>query len=224
MPQPNDPDLNDLMSIPDPFAASPSALADAKPNPEWWPASPTRSRMRLRRWVGFTSAVAMEAILVYGMGWRDQNPLSSWVFVAGIAIPFVSAAVLVALATREKFHLRVSLAWVLPAAFVAFAALTLASHGNGDSAFASIAACLVATTLFTAGPATIGLATLRHSFAIGASWRTAAISMAAGLTGVAAIRMHCANDAFAHVLIGHGNALVLVVVLMLTLGTRITRA
>jgi hypothetical protein len=204
-------DLNRLADIRDPFtedARAPVRPMDPSPPGD----SPTRSRVRSAR------AIALAAALLYDVAWlvfRERRPdlaaapLGS--LVLGVAIPLAAAGVALGAAMRSGPRgLGVAagrMATLAAAAPVLFAVATFfsAPAGASDGLFWRHAVnCMTVTAILALGPMALALWAFRRAFAAAATWRTAAIGVAAGALAAATMSLACPDTAASHVVIAHG--------------------
>jgi hypothetical protein len=73
--------------------------------------------------------------------------------------------------------------------------------------------CFDITVAWVAVPLLCAAITLRGAFAAGARWRSALVGAGIGLFAGATMNLHCPNVAPAHMLLGHGLAVVVAAVL-----------
>lgn len=222
MTSPLDPD--DLFDVPDPFAASGSPAAPpTPPDVDAWPSSPTRARTRAIRVAAVVGAVACEALLVSMMGLRSAVARDALLLGVAVALPAATALAVVVAARSQGSH-RGRVAVTLVASLVVFAITTgITVRGGGDWLDETLE-CIMGTSLMAFGPALLAILAMRRAFVAGATLRTAALGIGAGLLGAAATRLYCPNDVFGHVMVGHGSPILLAAVLAALLGTRLTRA
>jgi hypothetical protein len=215
-------DPREFLDVPDPFASDNGAHLRA-PDVDALPPSPTRSRTRVVRLGALGAAIVCEAMFISLMGLRDTATLSYRVVGYGIALPLAVAAVALGVLQKSASRRDRVLA-AIAGGVVVFFATTLLAQAPGDESLPGMVRCIVGGGMMAAGPALLAVFAMRRAFATGATWRTAALGLASGLIGAAATRLYCPNDAFAHVLIGHGAPILLAVVAAAALGPRFTRA
>ena len=87
-----------------------------------------------------------------------------------------------------------------------------------------ILVCFDLTVVWAAVPLLAAAVVLRGAFAAGARWRSALLGGAVGLFAGATMNLHCPNVAPAHVVIGHGLAVLLAALLGAFALTHRTRA
>jgi negative regulator of sigma F NrsF-like protein len=112
---------------------------------------------------------------------------------------------------RSGMGVRVALAWL-----AMLAALVAGGHELArDPAFMPRArACLIVGVLTAVVPAALGLVVLRRAVELG-GWRLGAIvGGAAGALGALCLQLHCANGHLAHVVVAHGGAALIPVLLL----------
>jgi hypothetical protein len=141
----------------------------------------------------------------------------------GVVLPLASAALALGVVqTSASRKRRVLTAFAVGVGV--FLGTTLLASAPGDESARGILGCILASSMMALGPVLLAIFSMRHAFATGATWRTAALGLASGLIGAAATRLFCPNDALAHVLLGHGAAVFLAVVAAAAIGPRFTRA
>lgn len=104
---------------------------------------------------------------------------------------------------RRAAAARVGLTWL-----VMVAALVVAGHDatRDPALLASARACLLVGTMTALVPALLALVTLRRAVELG-GWRLGAvIGGAGGALGALCLELHCANTHLAHVVLAHGGA------------------
>ena len=217
-------DPKDLLDIPDPFAAS-KRTGDplAPPDVSAWPSSPTRPRTRGVRVVAVVAAVAFELLLVWKMGLRSGGGFGPSLVGVAVLLPTV-AVVLLLSAVRTSASRRGHVLGVVALAALVFVVTTLLTGGEGESSLVGMGRCVVGTSMMAAGPAVLAILAMRHAFVTGASLRTAALGVGAGVLAAAATRLYCPNDGLGHVLVSHGLPIALAAAFAVALGTRVTRA
>jgi len=107
---------------------------------------------------------------------------------------------------RSAAGARVALAWV-----VMLAALVTAGHDatRDPALMASTRACLLLGTMTALVPAALCLVALRRAVELG-GWRVGAVvGGAAGALGAGLLELHCANTHLWHVVLAHGGAALL---------------
>jgi negative regulator of sigma F NrsF-like protein len=105
---------------------------------------------------------------------------------------------------------RVGLTWL-----VMLAALIMAGHdaARDPSLMASARACLLVGIMTALVPATLCLLALRRAVELG-GWRIGAVvGGAAGALGALCLELHCANTHLGHVVLAHGGAALVPVLL-----------
>ena len=215
-------DPRDLVDIHDPYASE-DRTALKVPDVKALPASPIRSQTLAVRLGALSAMIVCEVALVGVTGLRDKATVTSPVVAWGVVLPLASAAFAFAvLQTSSMRRTRVFTAIALGA--FAFVASTLLARASGDESMRGMVGCVIGGGMMTAGPLMLAIFSMRHAFVTGATWRTAALGLASGLIGAAAVRLHCPNDAFVHVLAAHGAPILLVMLVAGLLGPRFTRA
>jgi Negative regulator of sigma F len=220
-------DLHRLRDIPDPF---PGAAAPA-PRPPTLPASsPTRSGVRSARVLFALAAVAYEAAWLIFL--RAQVVAhSAWTVVLGVALPLVAGGAAGAVALRPGARgmgepaPRLA-AWVLvvPAALAAGVFLGSPPEPTDGTFWPRALGCIVTGAWLLAGPLLLlGLA-FRRAFASASAWRTAALAIASGGLAMATLGVLCPHHTGAHLVVGHGAAMVLAAVAGALVGRRVVLA
>ncbi len=118
---------------------------------------------------------------------------------------------------RAAAGTRVAVAWL-----VMVAALVIAGHetARDPSFMASARACLLVGTMTALVPAALALLALRHAVALG-GWRVGAVvGGAAGALGALCLELHCANTHLVHVVLAHGGAALLPIVIFALVARR----
>lgn len=213
----DDLDLDQLADIGDPFAEDARAPIRPRDRSRTPPGrSPTRARMQAIR------GIALAAALFYDAAWLlfherrgDLTQQAPWGLALGIAIPLAAASAALAAATRRGPRglgaPAARIAALALGAPVLFAAATLvaAPPETGDPLFWRHAAgCMAVTGLLTLGPLALGLWAFRRAFAAAAGWRAAAVGVAAGGLAAATMSLACPITTAAHVIVGHGLAMI----------------
>lgn len=206
-------DLNRLADIGDPFAQdvrAPVRPMDRARTPLGY--SPTRPRARALR------AVALVAALLYDAAWLlfherrpDLDSTSRWGLALGIAIPLSAAGLALVAAARSGPRglgapaVRIAaLAMGGPALFAVATLLAAPPDAHDGHFWRHAAGCMAVTAILALGPMALGLWAFRRSFAAAATWRTAAIGVAAGALAAAAMSLACPITTGPHVIVGHG--------------------
>lgn len=215
-------DPKKLADIPDPFAmheGDDASIPDAPALPD----APARAKTRSRRLMALAAAVACEAAMLGFVGLRNRAALTYAVVAYGVLVPLTGTAVTIH--WLQRFTSRASrVPFLILGVAAAFWATTFLARAAGDESAVGMVGCLAGASMMAAGPAIVATLAMRHAYAAGATWRSASLGLASGLVGIAAIRLSCPNDAFAHVLIGHGGSIVLATLVSALLGPRVTRA
>lgn len=215
-------DPKDLLEIPDPYAT----LAKAElplPNVDALPPAPTRSRTWAIRGLAIAAAIACDAALVGAMGLRAGAGLTPGVVGIGVVLPLVGAAGTFAV-LQPSASRKARVLGAIASGIAVFLATALLTQAPGDTSAGAMLRCAIGGTMMTVGPGLLAVFSMRHAFVTGVTWRTAALGLATGLVGAAAMRLHCPNDALAHVVVGHGAAAVVAMLAAAALGSRFTRA
>ncbi len=118
---------------------------------------------------------------------------------------------------RRAAGARVALTWL-----VMGAALVAAGHDvtRDPSLMASARACLLVGTMTALVPALLALVALRRAVELG-GWRLGAVvGGAAGALGALCLELHCANTHLAHVVLAHGGAALIPIVVFAIVARR----
>jgi hypothetical protein len=169
------------------------------------------------------AALGCDAVLVSMMGLRSGHGIGATVLLGGVVLPGLAAGITLAVVQGSASR-KPRIVAVLIASLIAFVLTTLLTSAAGDESIAGMVRCVIGTSMMIAGPAMLAIASMRRTFVSGAGWRTAALGLGSGLIGAAATRLHCPNDAVAHVLVSHGLPVLLAAGTAVVLGTRFTRA
>jgi hypothetical protein len=215
-------DSRRLYDIPDPFTERTLSPLPGLP-PEAMPASKARSRMWVERCSAIAVAAAIEVAFVGVWGLRWKTPLSARVVMNGAVLPALAAAVLLALSLVSSARGARIRAAILAGSGV-FLATSWLAHAPGDASVAQMLRCLTHEMVMAGCSAVVVLLSLPHAFATGAAWRGACLGLASGLLAAAATRLLCSNDAFVHVVVGHGLPILVAALAAAALGARFTRA
>ena len=209
-------DLERLADIGDPFAEDAKAPAPPMDRSRAPLASPTRARLRALR------TIALAAALIYDVAWlvlherrADLTSTSPGGLALGIAIPLTVAVLALGAAARSGARgLGIRASRVAALALggpVLFAAATVlaAPPDTADPLFWRHAAgCMAVTAILALGPMALGLWAFRRSFAAAATWRTAAVGVAAGALAAATMSLACPITTASHVILGHGLVMI----------------
>jgi hypothetical protein len=202
-----EPRTADLLAITDPFEGGLDGPSDSQPwprvpEPAQFAPAPTRARVRARRWRAFLLALTVNVALVLVLGLRAGVGLGTLRMMAGVWGPVLLG---LGLLWSAVFGLRSTraVAMGVGASVALFLGAAPFTDGAGSGSPTAMAACGALTMLLLTTSAALGVTALRHAFVQGAPWRTAALGVSAGIVGGALLRLHCANDAWSHVLVGH---------------------
>jgi hypothetical protein len=204
-------DLDKLHDIPDPYAAS--APAPSAPVPQG--PSPTRSSVTRRRAMLVGLALSVVTLVALGMGaaHRPAQHAAFYVFALGLPILGGLCALAAGWASGTKgLGLRpAQLASALGVAVALFALSTLAEHLGAvhEGGMKGTGACAAISALLAAVPLAAGFVAFRRSLAGNVALRMACFGVGSGVLGAVLLRVHCPNDAAAHVALGHGAAVLL---------------
>jgi hypothetical protein len=161
--------------------------------------------------------------MTFAMSTRDRATVGGTLIGYGVALPLLSAVLAISVLQASLSRRAQVVASIVVGALV-FVVTTLLSDAPGDASAGAIARCAAGGSVMTAGPLLLAVYSMRHSFAVGATWRTAALGFACGLIGAAATRLYCPIDAATHVFIGHGLPIALATVVAVFLGRPVLRA
>jgi hypothetical protein len=199
-------DLNKLDAIADPF--------DLEPAPR--PAPPLPATPRTPPWRG---AVVVAAALLLLAGWISRSGLAerpTWTptfILCAFGLPFcASLLAMVGFRHRGRFGLGLTLPKLVAIALLAavgFVVSVVATPSIGADVFTlrSTLACAVTSSLLAALPLLAGFALFRRSLVGNAAVRTLLFGLGCALIGALLIRLHCAQESRAHLLVAHGAAL-----------------
>jgi hypothetical protein len=87
-----------------------------------------------------------------------------------------------------------------------------------------VARCTAFITAFAAAPFALAMWAYGRSFVASASWRTSALGLACGATGAFTMSFVCETETAAHVIVGHGLAMLVGAVAGALAARRVTRA
>jgi hypothetical protein len=179
----------------------------------------TRRPWRQHLVVALVSLGALAALLLVPFRPRGDAASTTVLLVAAVcALAFVAELwwALVpprgqVLPLRPAAGVRVALTWL-----VMLAALVAAGHDAAadPSLMPSARACLLVGTLTALVPAALCLVALRHAVDVG-GWRLGAVvGGAAGALGALCLELHCANIHLVHVVVAHGGAALLPILVL----------
>jgi hypothetical protein len=226
----SDLDLDRLAEIPDPFASAAKA-PERRVIPAQLPPSPGRARVRTLRVVALAGALLCEVAWVALVERRPDlaSALSSRL-VLGLAIPLATAALAFAAVTRrgaaglgETKARVVTLAIGAPVWFAAATVVLSPTEAPDELFWIHAAKCIGVTALLTLGPLTFGVLSFRRAFAMGSTWRGAALGVASGALGAATMALVCPIGSASHVLLGHGTMMVVAGAVGAILGRHLCR-
>lgn len=215
MSSPTDPELAALLGeIPDPAAAASPAAPLRLPS---LPEAATRSVVQRRRAAALIGGLSWLGVhlAVYGIR-TDLSGLPLTYVAAQIALPVLLAtgSLLVALGSGKlglglKIGLVSSLALLGPISFCLIALGAPVPRVPEPGTLVDTVLCFDITVAWVAVPLLCAAITLRGAFAAGARWRSALVGAGIGLFAGATMNLHCPNVAPAHMLLGHGLAVVI---------------
>lgn len=214
MSSPTDPEFAALLGeIPDPAVPARQAAPLRLPS---LPGTPTRQVVQSRRvaaLIGGLSWLGMH-LAVYGIR-TDLTGLPFTYVAAQIALPVLLAtgSLVVALGSGKrglglKIGLVSTLAILGPASFCMIALGAPIPRVPEPGTLIDTVLCFDITIAWVAVPLLCAAITLRGAFAAGARWRSALVGAGIGLFAGATMNLHCPNVAPAHMLLGHGLAVV----------------
>jgi hypothetical protein len=216
---PTDPEFAALLSeIPDPAASAGPAAPLELPR---LPGAPTRQVVRGRRAAALIGGLAWLAVhlAVYGIR-TDLAGLPFTYVAAHIVLPVLLAtgSLVVALGSGKlglglKIGLVSTLAILGPASFCVIALGGPSPRVPEPATLVDTLLCFDITVAWVAVPLLCAAITLRGAFAAGARSRSALVGAGIGLFAGATMNLHCPNVAPAHMLLGHGLAIVVAAVL-----------
>jgi hypothetical protein len=204
-------DLDKLHDIPDPYAAS--APAPSAPVPQG--PSPTRSSVSRRRAVLVGVSLCFATLAALRMGVAPRQAPGAAFFVVALGLPAIGGLAALAAgwaAGAKGLGLRTAqLASALGVAVALFALSTLAEHLGAvhEGGMKGTGACAAISALLAAVPLAAGFVAFRRSLAGNVALRMACFGVGSGVLGAVLLRVHCPNDAAAHVALGHGAAVLL---------------
>jgi hypothetical protein len=212
---PTDPEFAELLGeIPDPVAKAGSAAPLRLPS---LPEAATRSVVQSRRvaaLVGGLSWLGMH-LAVYGIR-TDLSGLPFTYLAAQIVLPVLLAvgSLVIALGSGKlglgvKIGLVSTLAILGPTSFCVIALGAPVPYVADPGTFVDTVLCFDITVAWVAVPLLCAAITLRGAFAAGARWRSALVGAGIGLFAGATMNLHCPNVSPAHMLLGHGLAVVI---------------
>jgi hypothetical protein len=226
-------DLQRIADVPDPLAALGDVAIRAQ-DPATMPPSRTRSRVAAIRVTALGAALLYEGLWLTFMSERDDlHTIAPLRLFFEVAVP-IGAAVLALTAASPgerglaKSRVRLAtLTLLAPISFMAAAILlSIASDGRADGApfWPHCLRCFAWTSLYSAGPMVFAAWAFRRSFVGAPAWRTTAVAIACAATGAATMSLVCSSDSPAHVVIGHGGAMLVAALFGSALGDRFGRA
>jgi hypothetical protein len=212
---PTDPEFAALLGeIPDPAAAASPAAPLRLPS---LPEAATRSVVQRRRAAALIGGLSWLGVhlAVYGIR-TDLGGLPLTYVAAQIALPVLLAtgSLVVALGSGKlglglKIGLVSSLALLGPISFCLIALGAPVPRVPEPGTLVDTVLCFDITVAWVAVPLLCAAITLRGAFAAGARWRSALVGAGIGLFAGATMNLHCPNVAPAHMLLGHGLAVVI---------------
>jgi hypothetical protein len=216
---PTDPEFAALFGeIPDPAAPASHPAPLRLPS---FPGAPTRQVVQGRRAAALIGGLSWLGVhlAVYGIR-TDLSGLPFTYVAAQIALPVLLAtgSLVVALGSGKlglglKIGLVSSLAVLGPASFCVIALGAPIPRAPEPGTLIDTVLCFDITVAWVAVPLLCAAITLRGAFAAGARWRSALVGAGIGLFAGATMNLHCPNVAPAHMLLGHGLAVIVAAVL-----------
>lgn len=206
-------DLDRLKEIPDPY----EAIASSQPRP--LPKLPSRGlgrgSLRRRRRTVLLAVLGVQVAWLLLAGVAARVELPAWFAIEAFVLP-VAGAVLAWYAATLPGRLGLGLpvrqlSAALAATFVLFGLSVPFAPGSSTDEFTlrSTVLCAVTSTLLAGLPFAAGFVLFRRGFAGNAGLRMALFGGACGSIAAALVRVHCPKDSVAHILIGHGVAILL---------------
>lgn len=180
------------------------------------PPAATRQLVRQRRVLALLGGLSWLAahLAVYGIR-TDLAGLPIGYVAAQIALPALLAtgSLVIALGSGRlglgvKIGLVSTLAVLGPASFCLIALGAPLPRVPEPGTLIDTLLCFDITVAWVAVPLLCAAITLRGAFAAGARWRSALVGAAIGLFAGATMNLHCPNVAPAHMLLGHGFAVI----------------
>lgn len=215
MSSPTDPELAALLGeIPDPAAPASPAAPLRLPS---LPATAPRQVVQRRRAAALIGGLSWLGahLAVYGIR-TDLSGLPFTYVAAQIVLPaaLATASLMVALGSGKlglglKIGMVSTLAVLGPASFCFIALGAPVPRVHEPAALVDTLLCFDITVAWVAVPLLCAAITLRGAFAAGARWRSALVGAGIGLFAGATMNLHCPNVAPAHMLLGHGFAVVI---------------
>lgn len=213
---PTDPEFAALLGeIPDP--ERPVSQASALRLPTTLGSAPTRQVVKRRQAAALLGGLSWLGahLAVYGIR-TDLTGLPLPYVAAQIALPAVlaTASLVVALGSGKlglglKIGVVSSLAVLGPASFCVIALGAPTPRVPEPGTLIDTLLCFDITVAWVAVPLLCAAITLRGAFAAGARWRSALVGAGIGLFAGATMNLHCPNVAPAHMLLGHGLAVLI---------------
>jgi hypothetical protein len=208
-------DLDRLGEVPDPLAnVGDWPLPPRRESAAVLP-SPPRSRVHGLRAAALAAAIVYELLWIAIMNKReDLGTMPRAMLVLEAATPLAAAGLALAGAAGTGRHglgeskgRLLMLLSAAPALFVAVTVLTSPVTYDPLPFWFHVARCFAWTSLYAVGPLLLGGWAFRRSFVVGASWRAAAVGLAAGAAGTATMSFVCSDGTPSHVLLGHGGTM-----------------
>jgi hypothetical protein len=212
-------EFDDLLHIPDPYAHDAGA---APPAPRVTPA-PTRGMLRAIRIASTAIGVAFSIAVLTVCGHRlsIHSPLALVAY--GMVAPLLCGVLGLWLAARANLS-RVQAIAITALTAVFFALSAYLTRADGDGTLRGCAECMWMGSWISLALFGVAAFASRHMFVTGAMRKTIVMGIACALLGAAVHRIHCDNDAFVHVLVGHGIPVMIVALCAALAARRITRA
>ena len=214
MSSPTDPEFAQLLGeIPDPTVPASAPAQFRLPS---LPGAATREVVQSRRLAALLGGLSWLGVhlAVYGIR-TDLRGLPFTYVAAQIVLPAVLAtgSLVVALGSGKlglglKIGLVSMLAVLGPASFCVIAVGAPVPYVGDPGTLVDTVLCFDITIAWVAVPLLCAALTLRGAFAAGARWRSALVGAGIGLFAGATMNLHCPNVAPAHMLLGHGLAVV----------------
>jgi Negative regulator of sigma F len=202
-------DLDKLSEIPDPFAEE---LPPAAPPPPLPASGPSRARLRTVAWLACAIVLMLEVAWLLKAGMAPGRATTPLLAALAFGLPALAAALGWTASLRPgRLGLGLPaarLGVVLGLTLAAFVASAFYLPTPVPFTIKSTVGCGATVTMLGALPFVAGALVFRRKV-LGAVWlRAALFGIACGALGAALVRMHCAKDSIAHLLVGHGAGIV----------------
>lgn len=204
--------LDQLTLIPDPY----EAVAGSRPPPDLGSKVASRDTVRRRRRVLLVAVLAVDVAWTLRLGVGPRPELPAWFVIEAFGLPAAGAVLAwyAAMSLPGRLGLGLSrrrLVAAIAITVVGFGLSALLAPESARRAFTlrGSVGCLVSSLQLAALPFAAGLWAFRRTLT-GCAWaRMASFGIACGSLAGVLMRVHCPNEATAHVLLGHGAGIVL---------------